>query len=338
MIKQNRHANVAIFVPHAGCPCQCSFCNQRHIAGQSRFPSERDVQHACETAKRTLPDGVQAQIAFFGGSFTAIPREDMVRLLKAAAPYAQSRAFSGIRVSTRPDAIDGEVLDILKAYGVTTVELGAQSMDDAVLRRCQRGHTAKQVEEAAQLIRTAGLSLGLQMMTGLPGDTDEGALRTAQALAALRPNEVRVYPTLVIEGSPLADEYRAGRYQPQTLDGAVELCVRLLTFFEEEQGIPVIRLGLHAEEGMMRHCIAGPWHPAFRELCESRIFFEKAQKILEKWEKTNVILAVNPACVSRMVGHRRGNLTAFMKNGYTVKVVADNDIAYGDIQWREVRI
>ncbi len=296
------------------------------------------MRTACETAKRTLPDGAAAQIAFFGGSFTAIPREDMVRLLKAAAPYVKSGVFSGIRVSTRPDAIDGEVLDILKEYGVTTVELGAQSMDDAVLRRCRRGHTAKQVEEAAKRIRAAGLSLGLQMMTGLPGDTDEGALRTAQALAALKPDEVRVYPALVIEGAPLADEYRSGEYQPQTLDQAVALCVRLLTFFEEEQGIPVIRLGLHAEEDMMRHCIAGPWHPAFRELCESRIFFKKAQKILEKSKKTNVILAVNPSCVSRMVGHRRENLIAFMKDGYTVKVVADSEIAYGEIKGEEVRI
>ncbi len=332
MIKPTRHANVAVFVPHAGCPRQCSFCNQRHIAGESRFPSEADVQNACETARRTLPAGAAAQIAFFGGSFTAIPRTDMMRLLKAAAPYVKSGVFSGIRVSTRPDAIDREVLELLKSYGVTTVELGAQSMDDAVLNACRRGHTARQVAEAATLIREAGLSLGLQMMTGLPGDTDEGALRTAQALAALKPGEVRVYPTLVIEGSPLAEEYRAGTYTPQTLEQAVALCVKLLTFFEEEQGIPVIRLGLHAENDMMRHCLAGPWHPAFRELCESRLYRNKAESILKQTEKKKVVLAVNPACVSRMVGHRRENLTAFEKNGYTVKIVADSRLACGEIK------
>lgn len=330
MIK--RHANVAIFVPHAGCPCQCRFCNQRHIAGQHHFPSTEDVQNACETAKRTLASDTAAQIAFFGGSFTAIARDEMVRLLKAAAPYVTSGAFSGIRVSTRPDAIDEDVLTILKRYGVTTVELGAQSMDDAVLERCQRGHTAKQVEDAARLIRKAGLSLGLQMMTGLPGDTDEGAMRTARALAALSPDEVRIYPTLVIEGSPLAEDYRGGTYAPQTLDEAVVLCARLLTFFEEERGIPVIRLGLHAEEEMMRHCIAGPWHPAFRELCESRIFRQKAEKLLKQIQKAECVLAVHPACVSRMVGHRRENLTAFQKNGYTVKVVTDSEMAYGEIK------
>ena len=257
-------------------------------------------------------------------------------LLEAAAPYVRSGALAGIRISTRPDAIDREVLEFLKAYGVTTVELGAQSMDDTVLTACRRGHTAKQVEQAAELIRTAGLSLGLQMMTGLPGDTDEGAVKTAQKLAALQPDEVRIYPTLVIEGSPLAEQYRAGTYVPQTLEQAVALCVRLLTFFEEERGIPVIRVGLHAEEDMMRHCIAGPLHPAFRELCESRIFRKKAEKIVKNSEKQPIVLAVNPACVSRMVGHRRENLTAFMNDGYRVKVVADSEVAYGDIKRREV--
>ena len=332
MIKPKRHANVAVFVPHAGCPEQCTFCNQRHIAGQSRFPSVQDVQNACETVSRTLVDSTKAQIAFFGGSFTAIKREDMEKLLQAAQPYVRSGRFAGIRVSTRPDAVDSEVLELLKAYGVTTVELGAQSMDDAVLKACRRGHTAQDVERAAALIRAAGLSPGLQMMTGLPGDTDEGAVRTAQKLAALQPDEVRIYPTLVIEGSPLADEYKAGTYTPQTLEQAVELCVRLLTFFEEERGIPVIRLGLHAEDEMMRHCLAGPLHPAFRELCEGRIFRKKAETLLENGEKRTVTLAVNPASVSRMVGHRRENLIAFMNRGYTVKVVADSRLAYGEIK------
>lgn len=294
------------------------------------------MQAACETAMCTLPDHTGAQIAFFGGSFTAIPQDDMVRLLRAAQPYVQSGRFSGVRVSTRPDAISEEILHTLKTYGVTTVELGAQSMDDAVLERCRRGHTAEQVCEAARLIRKAGLSLGLQMMTGLPGDTDEGALKTAHALAALEPNEVRIYPTLVIDGSPLAEAYKCGEYRPQTLEQAVTLCTQLLTFFEQERGIPVIRLGLHAEDEMMRHCIAGPLHPAFRELCESRIFRKKAEKILKNSQKQEAILAVHPACVSRMVGHRRENLIAFTEMGYTVRVVADSDVSYGEIKRREV--
>ncbi|MBQ9964541.1 MAG: radical SAM protein [Clostridia bacterium] len=335
-MNKTRHANVALFVPHAGCPHQCSFCNQRHIAGAQAVPSDEAVRAACEEALRTRRAGVDAQIAFFGGSFTAIDRDDMERLLAAAYPYVKRGDFSGIRISTRPDAIDEERLAVLKAYGVTTVELGAQSMDDAVLRRCHRGHTANDVERAAELIRNAGFSLGLQMMTGLPLDTDDGAFCTAERLAALSPDEVRIYPTLVVEGTPLAEEYRAGTYQPQTLEQAVSLCARLLTFFEEERHIPVIRLGLHAEESLFEHCLAGPVHPAFRELCESRLFREKIAALLKKENATVLTVRVHPSCVSRAVGHRRENHTWFCDRGYSVTIQADEAVAYGEIKRGEV--
>ncbi len=331
MMNKARHANVALFVPHAGCPHQCSFCNQRHIAGQQLLPTDEDVRAACEEALRTRREGVDAQIAFFGGSFTAIDRCEMQRLLAVAYPYVKRGEFSGIRISTRPDAIDEERLTILKAYGVTTVELGAQSMDDAVLFRCERGHTAQDVERAAELIREAGLSLGLQMMTGLPSDTDEGALRTAKRLADLLPDEVRIYPTLVVEGTALAEEYRRGTYEPQTLEQAVSLCARLLHFFEEERQIRVIRLGLHAEESLYEHCVAGPAHPAFRELCESRLFRDKIWAVLAKEEPSAVTVRVNPSCVSRAIGHRQENRMWFSKKGYSVNILADEAVAYGEI-------
>ncbi len=336
MTNKTPHANVALFVPHAGCPHQCSFCNQRHIAGAQRTPSDDEVKAACERALQTKRADALAQIAFFGGSFTAIDPNEMERLLKAAYPYVQSGAFAGIRVSTRPDAIDAERLAMLKAYGVNTVELGAQSMDDAVLNYCRRGHTARDVEQAAQLIRSAGVSLGLQMMTGLPLDTDDGALRTAERLAALLPDEVRIYPTLVIEGTPLADEYRRGEYQPQTLEQAVSLCGRLLTFFEEERRIPVIRLGLHAEESMQVHCLAGPQHPAFRELCEGRRFRDKILTLLKESNGGEITVLVHPACVSRAVGHRQENKVWFRERGYTVHIRANEAVAYGEIKRGEV--
>lgn len=336
MIKAEKHANVAVFVPHAGCPHQCAFCNQRHIAGVGRLPTAADVAAACETARRTVPSGTHCQLAFFGGSFTAIDHTVMVALLEAAAPYVADGTVSGIRVSTRPDAVDDEVLTILKRYGVTTVELGAQSMDDTVLALCRRGHTAKQVEQAAQCVQRAGLSLGLQMMTGLPGDTDEGAMETARRLAALRPDEVRIYPTLVMADTPLAEQYRAGAYHPQDLEQAVTLCARLLSFFEEEHGIPVIRLGLHTEDDMVTHCLSGPFHPAFRELCEGRLMLEKARRLLSGYTGQYVHLRVHPSCVSRMVGHRRENREALLKEGHIVKVIADARVAYGDIQVEEV--
>ena len=337
MIDRVRHANVAIFVPHAGCVNRCTFCNQRHIAGQSCFPTAQDVVNACTRALETLDDQAVAQVAFFGGSFTAIERTRMEELLQAAAPFLKDGRIHGIRISTRPDAIDDEVLCLLRKYGVTAIELGAQSMDDTVLAACRRGHTAQQVREAADMIRKAGFSLGLQMMTGLPGDTEEGAMETARQLARLCPDTVRIYPTVVMEGTDLAEAYAGGHYQPQRLEDAVALCARLLTFFEQHH-IPVIRLGLHAEESMQQHCLAGPMHPAFRELCESELFLQKAKKIIENCDIMKVELSVHPACVSRMVGHKRKNIRYFADLGYTVTVVADAAVPYGEIKRREVTL
>ncbi len=282
---------------------------------------------------RTLPNGAKAQIAFFGGSFTAIPRGDMEALLCAAAPFVKSGEFVGIRVSTRPDAVDEEILETLKRYGVTTVELGAQSMNDAVLARCGRGHTAEQVRKAAALIKQAELSLGLQMMTGLPDSTDEIDEQTAHALAALAPDEVRVYPTLVIDGTPLANEYQQGRYMPQTLEQAVDLCARLLVFFEEKQHIPVIRMGLHAEEEMAGHCLAGPFHPAFRELCEGRIYRDKALALLQEKGESCAVLRVHPTALSKMVGHKKENIRTFAAAGYAVTIAADENVLPRQIIW-----
>ena len=297
------------------------------------MPSEKDIQTACETAKKTLPKGSKAQIAFFGGSFTAIERFHMEALLKAAEPFVKSGDFSGIRISTRPDAVDKEILKLLKDYGVTTVELGAQSMNDTVLVRCGRGHTAEHVRKAATLIKQAGLSLGLQMMTGLPDSTQEIDKQTAIELAALAPDEVRVYPTLVIEGTPLANEYQQGRYVPQTLEQAVDLCAQLLLFFEEEHNIPVIRMGLHTEEEMVSNLLAGPFHPAFRELCEGRTYRNKALALLKEKQEKSAVLRVHPTALSKMVGHKKENIRAFAAAGYAVTITADESVLPRQIIW-----
>lgn len=330
---KERHCNVALFVPHAGCPHQCSFCNQRHIAGTAAAITPADVTSACQRALETLNvPAKNAEIAFFGGSFTAIERDVMISLLAAAAPYVKSGRFGGIRISTRPDAIDEEILSILCRYGVTTVELGAQSMDDRVLLKNRRGHTAMQVVNAARLIKRAGLSLGLQMMTGLPGDTDEGAMQTAQDLAALKPDCVRIYPTLVIEHTPLAEWYREGIYHPQSLDNAIQLCAQLLAFFEEEQQIPIIRLGLHNEVDMAEHCLAGPLHPAFRERCESRLCFERMLEKLKNKTAEVATVWVAPARLSQAIGHQKENVRALQALGYKVQVKADASLRDKDIR------
>lgn len=329
-----RHANVALFVPNNGCPHQCSFCSQQSITGFSRQPGPEDVRRAAETALKSLGTAAgKAEIAFFGGSFTAIDRGYMLSLLQAAEPYIRAKKFAGIRISTRPDYIDEDILSILKHYGVTTIELGAQSMDDHVLTVNGRGHTSGQVVSASKMIHARGFSLGLQMMTGLAGDSDQGAKRTAERLAALFPDCMRIYPTIVLRNTPLGRAYLEGKYRPQTLEEAVSLCSGLLSFFEA-RGIPVIRLGLHASPELEHDMLAGPWHPAFRELCENRRFLWRILGILRqsKIPAGKIKILVNPACISQAIGQKKENIRALSRAGYFVQIAADSGIARGDIK------
>lgn len=326
-----KHANVAIFVPHAGCPQRCSFCSQNSITGQTQIPTPQQVRQTLDAARENLKEKSRfAEIAFFGGSFTAIERAQMLALLKAAAPSVKDGIFAGIRISTRPDAIDEEILSLLRRYGVSVIELGAQSMDDAVLQKNRRGHTAQQVRQAAEQIRSAGFSLGLQMMTGLWGDTVAGAMKTAHELARLSPDCVRIYPAIVMEHTELAVRYRSGEYTPMQLPQAVELCCDLLDFFES-QNIPVIRLGLHSTPELQRDYLAGPWHPAFRELCESRLFLRRLLCFLQQKQILPGVLKlrVSPQWVSRATGQKRQNLCRLAELGWQATVTADPAILPG---------
>jgi histone acetyltransferase (RNA polymerase elongator complex component) len=329
-----KHANVALFVPNNGCRHACSFCSQRSITGVQVQPTADDVRSAADTALADLGEkSKEAEIAFFGGSFTAIERTYMLELLQAAEPYIKNGSFAGIRISTRPDAIDAEILTILKEYGVTTVELGAQSMDNRVLALNGRGHTTEQVVSASRQICNAGFALGLQMMTGLMGDSDDGARKTAAKIASLQPECVRIYPTIALRGTELGDAYLRGEYAPQTLESAVELCAGLLDFFDSYH-IPVIRLGLHASPELERDMLAGPWHPAFRELCESRRFLKKMMQELQarKTEPGQVTIFVHPGCISQASGQKKSNLRALAAHGYTVKIKPDVSVERGCIK------
>lgn len=325
-------SNISIFVPHNGCPNMCSFCNQFAITSKQYQPTERDIDEAVEIAVRTINDGTKrSEIAFFGGSFTAINREYMTRLLAGAYKHVLSGTVRGIRVSTRPDAIDGEILGILAEFGVTTIELGAQSMSDRVLAANNRGHTSNDVRVASRLIKSRGFDLGLQMMTGLYTDTDEGAVNTCREFIALSPDCVRIYPTVVLEGTLLADYYRDGKYTPQTVDQAVELCARLLEMFRAEN-IPVIRLGLHAIDES--EFVAGAWHPSFGELCESRILLDRIRAVTERG--ASYIVNVSPRNVSKAIGNKRRNITALKNEGINIRVVADRALGDGEISAEEV--
>lgn len=317
-----KHANIALFIPHNGCPHQCAFCNQRTISGAAEQPSADDVRAAVHTAL-SLPkfDGSGAEIAFFGGSFTAIERGYMLELLEAAYEFVKSGAVAGIRISTRPDAIDEEILEMLKQYGVTSIELGAQSMRDEVLERNRRGHTAQDVVNASQLIRQCGFSLGLQMMTGLYGDDDEGAKDTARRLAALQPDTVRIYPTVVLEGTELAEKMRAGEYCPPDYESAAALCAELLEFFEDKE-IKVIKLGLHASDGVEGQRVGGAYHPAFRELCEGNLYYQIIRgQLMECYPDGGAfVVYVDKHDVSKASGQKKCNLVKLAQEGWYVKI------------------
>lgn len=300
---------IPVFVPHLGCPNDCVFCNQRRISGQQQPATAQTVKDAISKAAALPHTGAKRQLAFYGGSFTAIPAEEQTALLAAAKAYLDAGEIDSIRLSTRPDAIDGAVLKRLRAYGVETVELGAQSMDDRVLALSGRGHTAEDVARASALIRGAGFRLILQMMTGLPGDTEETSVRTAERIIALRPDGVRIYPTVIVRDTALFDLWQAGQYREHSVEDAVRVCARLLPLFDRA-GIPVIRLGLNPTDELSGGAAAGgAYHPALGELVKSRIMLERARALLKGvLPGSSVVLGVNSARISQMTGQHRGNI------------------------------
>lgn len=324
-----KRSNVAIFVPHNGCPNQCSFCNQNEITGCNKKVTKDDVISAVETALHSRGYYDESEVAFFGGSFTGIEPEYMEMLLSTAYEYVSKGLFKGIRISTRPDYINQDILDTLKKYGVTSIELGAQSMVDEVLEANKRGHTAQDVEKASRLIKENGFSLGLQMMTGLYKSDDDKDIFTAQQLSLLQPDTMRIYPTIVLKDTELAVLCLTSRYLPQSLEQAVELCARLLDFFDN-MNIRVIRLGLHDSASLKKDYIAGPYHPAFRELCESKRFVNHFLDFVKNCDnstdKKSYKIEVNPSYISKALGQKRANIMLLKELGYNVDIIQNPEI------------
>lgn len=317
-----KHANISLFVAHVGCKHRCSFCDQNTITGTLSLPTAADIAEAvmiAQSSKNYSPE--TTEIAFFGGSFTAIEKEYMTELLDAAYPYVEQGIVKGIRVSTRPDAISTEILEFVKSKGVTAIELGAQSMDDEILSLNKRGHTAKDVEKASEMIKNSGIELGLQMMTGLYGSTPEKDMETAEKIIALNPKTVRIYPTIILEGTLLGVLYKKGEYDTYSLETTTALCADLLEKFQNA-GIKVIRLGLHDID--KEKYLAGPWHPAFRELVDSRRYLKLALEKMGTSGKYNIY--VNPSAISKMTGQSRSNIAELSKRGYSCKVLPDKNI------------
>ena len=330
--------NIPIFVPHEGCPFDCIFCNQRKITGRDTKATREDVFKIIEEHLETLPVGEKyVEAAFFGGSFTGISAQKQCELLGAAKEYKDQGKIQGIRLSTRPDYISEEILDRLKVYGVTTIELGVQSMDNEVLKASNRGHTREDVIHASNLIKEYGFNLGLQMMTGLPGDTPQKSIETAKAIIELKPKCVRIYPTLVLKETKLERLYNDGKYLPQTVEDAADLCKVLIPMFQDAD-IEVIRVSLVTTEEISENgsVVAGPYHPAFREIAEGEIYFDKMVEIIDNDKKARIFL-VNPKEVSKAVGNKRRNILRIKeKYGFWVKIKPDDTIEAGKIKvWKE---
>lgn len=329
---------IPIFVPHLGCPNECTFCNQRSISGQINNITIEEVREIVEKFLKSFKDEtIEKEIAFFGGSFTAIDIELQEELLKVGYEYIEKGKVSSLRVSTRPDCIDKKKLKLLKKYGVKVIELGVQSSNDYILKKCKRGHNFSDVKKASKLIRRFGFTLGHQMMVGLPESTRLDEMKTAKDLAKLKPKIIRIYPVLVIKNTELEKEYISKEYEPIYLNQAVEICKELFYFFTKKN-IKVIRMGLQNTDiisnpkNINSQVIAGPYHEAFGQLVMDSIWYDK---ILEKVKKFNtkviqIELEINPEDINNAIGHKKENLNK-LKNTYDLDVLIkqNNNIKKG---------
>jgi radical SAM superfamily enzyme len=304
---------IPIFIPHAGCPHQCVFCNQVSITGAKQriaTPAELRIQIR-EFLKYKKENRKPLQIAFFGGNFLGLKTEEIKSLLDSAAEFVRDGQVNGIRFSTRPDTINERSLNTIKDYPVSTVELGVQSMDDQVLARAGRGHSASDTVRAVEHLKERHFRIGLQMMVGLPGEDETGALTTTQRIVDLGPDFVRIYPTLVVANSRLAGWYKSGDYTPLSLEKGVNLVKKIYLKFIKE-GIDVIRMGLQASEDLEDRAtvLAGPYHPAFGHMVHCGIFLDKAISAIESANslKETLTIFVNPRSISKMRGLNNSNI------------------------------
>lgn len=304
-----KHYTIPIFIPEEACPHQCVFCNQRKITDKIKSPDRGEVIATIGKHLKTFPEGEKIiEIGFFGGNFTGIPLDKQQAYLSCVQPFLQSGDVRGIRLSTRPDYISDAVLVMLKRFNVTTIELGAQSMDEKVLKASGRGHTVSDTEKASKAIISAGFHLGLQMMIGLPGDTFQKSLYTARRIIDLGADNTRIYPTLVIKDTALAGMYEKRTYKPLSLDEAVQWSKMIYEKFEMAN-VQVIRMGLHPSEGLLdgTELIAGPFHPSFRELVLTELWHDLFRQ--KEWElKSNKIVVHVPGNeYNYAIGYHRKN-------------------------------
>lgn len=306
---------IPIFVPHRGCPHDCIFCNQKKITGVSTEVTSEEARNIIEEYLPTIPKDASVEIAFFGGSFTAIDEKTQNELLSVAKEYVDKGLVSDIRMSTRPDCISVDILNRLKEYKTTIIELGVQSMDAKVLHDSARGHDMESVIESAHLIKESGINLGLQMMVGLPSDTEEKCIETARKFIELDPFCVRIYPTLVVKDTGLETLLNKGEYKPFTLEQCISIVKKLLVLFYVNN-INVIRVGLQATEDIQlgKGIVDGPYHAAFRELVEGEMIKDYLHYlVIRNKTVSNIEVKTNNKNISKVVGNKKSNKLFFKK-------------------------
>lgn len=321
-----------LFIPHLGCPHNCVFCNQKRISG-ALLPVT--AQHVTAALEALGPGEAGIETAFYGGSFTALPLEGQRELLAAVQPFVKSGVVSAIRVSTRPDAIYEEGLELLREMHVETVELGAQSMCDCVLAASGRGHTAEDTRRASALLRQRGFHLILQMMTGLPGSCAQSDIDSAKEITALQPDGVRIYPTVILRDTELYYRWLNGTYREHSVEDAVSVCAEILPIFDAA-GIPVIRLGLNPTEELSGGAAAaGAYHPALGELVRSRMYLNLACALLSEGDRgRDIRFAVHGSALSQMIGQHRCNVQQLSAEFglHSVKIVPDPSVPVGEVR------
>ncbi len=319
-----RHFTIPIFIPMEACPFRCIYCDQEKISGHAQVPDAAEIKESIEKHLATMPKSAEIEVGFFGGTFTGLPQEKQVALLETVQPFIQRGQVKSIRLSTRPDFIDDKILQVLKAHHVGTIELGAQSMDDEVLRQSGRGHKAVVTVAAAKMIKASGFRLGLQMMIGLPGDSAEKNRATAEAFVAMGAEDVRIYPCLIIKGTPLEKRYLDGKYQPLSLAEAVQITAQLFPIFEDA-GIRIIRTGLHPSEGFLNgdELVAGPFHVSFKELVVTQLWNEILKQITVNKNAEEITVSVAPGQTNAAIGYGAVNKKMLAANYKKVRFRQD---------------
>lgn len=326
---------IPFFIPHAGCPHGCVFCNQRLITGTGRMNSSRGHISAQIAAWLGRSPGRPAEVAFYGGSFTLLPQDMQASLLEAVQPFIRQRLVEGIRISTRPDAVSDTALSFLKEYRVRTVEIGVQSLDDRVLQASGRGHTASDSLQAIQKVRGGGFTVGAQLLPGLPEDSESGSLQTMRGVIAAGAQFVRLYPAVVLQGTLLAAAYLSGRYCPPDLSQGVRTAARMLDL-AVKAGVPVVRIGLQAEEGLQAPAaiLAGCWHPALGHLVRSRLVLDLVMRMVRQLPlQRELRLVCHPRFRSEVVGQRCSNLLQWRRAGVDIAQIHDDPLLeFGQIR------